>query len=263
MPRLPALSSLLAAWLLATPAAAGYDAAVAAYGRGTHDVAAREFLDEINRGGPMAAESMYMLGRLYAMGSGVPQDWVRAWVWQDRAARTGHDEARKARESLEEIMTPQQMSAARGAAAPPPPSPPMAGLAPLPQPPFPMATARPPENGERMVVLQPRRAPPAGMAAAPSRDAAATERLLARSGGLGEQLRLVQRELNRAGFFAGPVDGRMGPLTRQAIRAYERDQGLAVTGRLSVALVDRLAAGLPATVVAVEQLPSGQQARSP
>ncbi len=33
----------------------------------------------------------------------------------------------------------------------------------------------------------------------------------------------VQSRLARAGYYHGPIDGIMGPQTRRAIRAYERD----------------------------------------
>ncbi len=35
----------------------------------------------------------------------------------------------------------------------------------------------------------------------------------------------LQRRLARAGYYYGAIDGIMGPRTRQAIRAYERDHG--------------------------------------
>jgi Putative peptidoglycan binding domain len=35
----------------------------------------------------------------------------------------------------------------------------------------------------------------------------------------------LQRRLARAGFYHGAIDGIMGPATRRAIRAYERDHG--------------------------------------
>jgi len=37
----------------------------------------------------------------------------------------------------------------------------------------------------------------------------------------------LQRRLARAGYYRGAVDGVMGPQTRRAIRAYERDHGYA------------------------------------
>jgi len=35
----------------------------------------------------------------------------------------------------------------------------------------------------------------------------------------------LQRRLARAGYYHGAIDGIMGPVTRRAIRAYERDYG--------------------------------------
>src|SRR5437660_1405287 len=37
----------------------------------------------------------------------------------------------------------------------------------------------------------------------------------------------LQRRLARAGYYHGSVDGVLGPQTRRAIRAYERDHGYA------------------------------------
>lgn len=47
----------------------------------------------------------------------------------------------------------------------------------------------------------------------------------------------VQSRLARAGYYHGPIDGRMGPGTRFAIRAYERDHGMRVDGVISGPLV--------------------------
>lgn len=43
----------------------------------------------------------------------------------------------------------------------------------------------------------------------------------------------IQSHLNELGYDAGPVDGRMGPRTRDAVRAYQRDHGLLVDGRVT------------------------------
>jgi len=40
----------------------------------------------------------------------------------------------------------------------------------------------------------------------------------------------VQRRLARAGYYRGPIDGIMGPRTRRAIRAYERDHNMPAWG---------------------------------
>jgi hypothetical protein len=39
----------------------------------------------------------------------------------------------------------------------------------------------------------------------------------------------VQEQLQRDGYYAGPIDGILGPMTRQAIAAFQADHGLAIT----------------------------------
>jgi sporulation protein YlmC with PRC-barrel domain len=45
-------------------------------------------------------------------------------------------------------------------------------------------------------------------------------------------VRAAQRQLKERGYYGGPVDGVMGLATERALRAYQRDRGLKVTGRL-------------------------------
>src|SRR5437762_7077395 len=47
----------------------------------------------------------------------------------------------------------------------------------------------------------------------------------------------VQLLLARAGYYRGAIDGVMGPRTRYAIQAYERDHGLRVDGAISGSLL--------------------------
>lgn len=47
-----------------------------------------------------------------------------------------------------------------------------------------------------------------------------------------EQVRTVQRTLAAGGYDPGPADGRLGPKTRAAIRAWQRNGKLEPTGRL-------------------------------
>jgi peptidoglycan hydrolase-like protein with peptidoglycan-binding domain len=42
----------------------------------------------------------------------------------------------------------------------------------------------------------------------------------------------VQRKLKRLGYYEGPVDGDLGRGTRGAIRAFQGDHELAITGSL-------------------------------
>ena len=59
-----------------------------------------------------------------------------------------------------------------------------------------------------------------------------------RSGGYNSSIVFeVQRRLARAGYYRGPIDGVMGPGTRWAIRAYERDHGLRMDGTISGPLI--------------------------
>ena len=51
----------------------------------------------------------------------------------------------------------------------------------------------------------------------------------------------LQRDLNRLGFDAGTPDGVAGPMTRSALRAYQRTRGLPADGYPSSAMVARLA----------------------
>jgi putative peptidoglycan binding protein len=39
----------------------------------------------------------------------------------------------------------------------------------------------------------------------------------------------VQRQLQRDGYYPGPIDGVLGPMTRRAIAAFQADHGLAIT----------------------------------
>jgi peptidoglycan hydrolase-like protein with peptidoglycan-binding domain len=54
-------------------------------------------------------------------------------------------------------------------------------------------------------------------------------------------IRSVQRSLLKLGYKAGIANGRMTPETTRAIRAFEGDQALAETGRVSGPLISRLA----------------------
>lgn len=50
----------------------------------------------------------------------------------------------------------------------------------------------------------------------------------------------VQRKLAASGYYDGPVDGVIGDGTRRAIRNYERDNGLAVDGRIDDQLLSAM-----------------------
>ena len=53
----------------------------------------------------------------------------------------------------------------------------------------------------------------------------------------------VQAELQQMGYYQGDVDGLLGPLTRQALTAYQADQGLATTAAIDQPTLDSLGMG--------------------
>ena len=50
----------------------------------------------------------------------------------------------------------------------------------------------------------------------------------------------VQRALRREGYYRGSLDGDLGPMSRSAIREYQADHGLYVTGRVDSRLLRSL-----------------------
>ena len=50
----------------------------------------------------------------------------------------------------------------------------------------------------------------------------------------------VQRELRRRGYYRGSIDGDIGPGSRAAIRSYQADRGVRVTGRIDSSLLRAL-----------------------
>lgn len=146
---------VLLAVMLSRAALGDYQAGLRAWGRGEFAAAAAAFLPAAQAG---EAESQYMMGRLYALGDGVPRDFVQAWLWFDRAARQGHAPAAEARDGLGHVLNGRQLALARQLARPP---------APVSEPAPPVETL-PQDGGARPVLLVPRhgvvRTAPAGVA---------------------------------------------------------------------------------------------------
>lgn len=61
-----------------------------------------------------------------------------------------------------------------------------------------------------------------------------------RLGRVGPSVRLLQRALQERGFYRGPIDGDFGGRTQQAVRQFQRQQGLAVTGVVNAATWEAL-----------------------
>jgi peptidoglycan hydrolase-like protein with peptidoglycan-binding domain len=56
-------------------------------------------------------------------------------------------------------------------------------------------------------------------------------------------VRAAQQSLNDEGYKSGTSDGKMGPVTRGAIRKYQQDKGLKVTGTLDESTLTHLNVG--------------------
>ncbi len=50
----------------------------------------------------------------------------------------------------------------------------------------------------------------------------------------------LQRALKKAGFISGKLDGRMGPQTREALRAFQRANGLTADGMIGLKTIKAL-----------------------
>ena len=61
--------------------------------------------------------------------------------------------------------------------------------------------------------------------------------------GYGNTVVEVQRRLARAGYYHGSIDGIMGPQTRRAIRAYERDHNMPAYGVIDRQLLATIGLG--------------------
>ncbi|CCG06884.1 peptidoglycan-binding domain-containing protein [Pararhodospirillum photometricum] len=66
------------------------------------------------------------------------------------------------------------------------------------------------------------------------------ERLRGNTVAFNEVVRKVQLALYAQGDYVGPIDGRLGPKTKEAIAHFEARRGLPVTGTLSDRLLDAL-----------------------
>lgn len=78
----------------------------------------------------------------------------------------------------------------------------------------------------------------------------------------GAQVRELQTLLKGRQLFAGKVDGNYGAELREAIEAYEKGEGLAVTGLATMATLKRLGGGVVEPKPARERKPAARRAKS-
>jgi len=167
------------------------------------------------------------LGLMYEQGKGVVQDFVQAHKWFNLAAsrfpaseQDRREKTVRNRDRVGSRMTPADLALAQRSAREW-----------RPRREFDFSTL-PKESASRQPGQE--RPPPSSDTGGPYPDENAS-----RIAGL-------QRALGRLGYNPGPADGVLGARTRAAIRAFQADAGLPVTGRLSERLDSAVLAALTA-----------------
>lgn len=165
-----------------------------------HAVAASWFRKAAEQGN---TDSQFTLAYMYGNGMGVTLDYVEAHKWSSIAAANGDTEAAAFRDNLErEYMTSTQFAESR-------------------------RLARSWLTEEQIAALPPKQQ----TAVRPQRSE--LERILNSE----QNIALMQTGLEVLEYDPGPVDGVLGPKTRAAIRGFQAEYGLQVTGAISGELV--------------------------
>ena len=190
-------------------------------GRGVpqdHGEAVRWYRRAAEQGLP---DAQFNLGAMYEYGLGVTRDAARAHALYASAALgsppgRARQQAERARDRTATQLSPAELTVARDLAA----------------------RWRPP-SGDATETASAQAVEPEA-ASESTGDGAAPDAFNA-SEGIGA---FVQRPLSALGYEPGPIDGQLGPRTRAAIRAFEADNGMILTGQPSERLAIELLAAL-------------------
>ncbi len=154
-------------------------------------------------------DSQFNLGILYARGLGVPRDLATSYKWFALAATGGDADSAKKRDDIAQVLSKEDLARAR-----------LAVETWVAKPLDPKIEDVPPTD-------------PAWAAPAEHTASVDTSRTIART----------QAILTSLGFDAGPADGKMGRMTRDAIAAFQTSKGMPATGEIDKALIEAL--GMP------------------
>ena len=179
------------------PTRADYETGQRAWDAGRPHEARAQWREAAGAGDPRA---MLALGRLFAQGLGVIQDFVEAHKWLNLAASRGETDALLERDALAAKMTPAQVAAAQERATS---WRPVAG-----------GGAGTESSGTARNSIATQSASPPPPAPPPPRPTAARE---------------AQALLAALGYDVGPIDGKWGKRSARAYRAFARDAGLSDT----------------------------------
>jgi len=176
------------------------------------------FIQAANYG---VTDSQYNLGILYAQGLGVERNMSESYKWFSLAAKAGDADAGRKRDAIAAELGEEQKSRARIAVSAwkPEPLDPAANDVPA----IPAAWQGPGEGSKPATTTA--QNPTAGLPQALS-----PEQLI------GE----VQKMLAERGYNPGPADGKMGPQTQTAVKAFQRSAGLPETGTINFSLLNAL-----------------------
>jgi len=158
-------------------------------------------------------DSLFNLGILYARGLGVDKDLISSYKWFGVAANQGDVDAAKKRDDVANLMSADDLAAAR-----------LAVDTFQVKTPAPAANKVPTEPAWEEGSSAPTQA---SLGAAPMVNYEA-------------MVRLAQTKLTTLGFDAGVADGQMGPKTRNAIKSFQRSIGSVETGEVDAALIEAL-----------------------
>jgi localization factor PodJL len=181
--------------------------AAGANGAPDNESAARWFTEAAELG---VKDSQFNLAILSAKGMGVPQSLEESYKWFALAAKAGDKDAAQKRDEVAKAMTPDQIERARAATE----------------------------------LWKPRQLnPDANALNAPEEwreSPTATGSITTGSIDMEKAIRNVQLILNKNGYDAGGSDGKIGTKTRDAIMAFQKNNGLKPTGNIDKDLVRSL-----------------------
>ena len=177
--------------------------AMGADGKVDNDAAARWFLEAAELG---VKDSQYNLGILAAKGAGMPQSLEESYKWFALVAKTGDKDAEAKRDEVAKALRPEQLVKAKQAAE--------------------LWKARPVDPEANIVEIPEEWS-----------DAPRTANLDVK-----QAITNIQSILNKNGYDAGPADGVLGQKTRNAIKAFQADNGMEADGEISEKLVKALLA---------------------
>ncbi len=176
--------------------------AMGADGVADNDSAARWFIKAAELG---VKDSQFNLGILAAKGVGVPQDLEESYKWFALVAKAGDRDAAAKRDEVANALRPEQLARARATVE--------------------LWKPKPVDHDANVVEI------PEGWEEPGTKTASIDMK---------KAIANVQKILNKNGYEAGGADGVMGEKTKNAIIAFQTDNGLEPTGEIDEKLVKLL-----------------------